>query len=728
VSYAEPRHRVTVPRLACLVAALGLLGALAPAGALAVSDPDAGYHATWTVRDHDGLPRLDGRIAVGDDLEVTFGAVDGTALTSCQIRLISAGGWLMQTPAPIANDTCTLMVRLPDFPDPADRLAMGEDSIALDLCVKAYLTFADDQARTLIAGDRTQPGGRTCYDGSDHGFDQVLDFPVEPGGTPRAFISNPPMMSWNPSDWGTGMTPLTFGVPWHYEAPAWVDTCQPYLNGSWTTVIRPLSPAGCASWDLRLPGVLPSTLPWTGDAGDWDLEIVSSYTAALGQIGALTITKAHVPIAPSDSIFESSQPAIFPVDLATTRFVTEGQPWRPVFEASGGTLSSCTLTVYTIPPTWPNDPLTSVDYADTAAGDSQCTFDVPAFGPNESHQIYVNGEMAGGQVTYGGSISSIPVPEPPTIEPPTETGGGDTDIGVAPGDGQGLGLTLDIGLATPAGTWPGSFMAHRDRTVCKDSILSTNLESGGAIPHLDTRCGLDPGTYLATATMVDAAGTITRSTRTFTVLSPRPQVVSRTPAPGVTGVARNVRPSVTFDIGVSGVSGSSMRLLDTATGTYAAATVAYDATLRRATLRPSALLAAGHTYRLSLTSGIKSLAGRSLAATSWTFKVTTDATRPTYTPTPAPYATGVSRTANVSLKFSELVLGVSGSRLRLQDATSGAYVTATVTYDAVNRRAILNPSSALLSRHKYRVVVYSGITDRAGNSVRAGSWTFTTSS
>ena len=65
----------------------------------------------------------------------------------------------------------------------------------------------------------------------------LLDVPVAPGGTPRAFVSDPPMLSWNPADWGTGMTPLAFGRTWHYQAPAWVDSCQPYLNGSWQTVI-----------------------------------------------------------------------------------------------------------------------------------------------------------------------------------------------------------------------------------------------------------------------------------------------------------------------------------------------------------------------------------------------------------------------------------------------------------------------------------------------------------
>jgi hypothetical protein len=726
-----PLARVARRRLVGLLAALSLVAAVAPAAA-AAADPAAGYGATWTVSGPDALPRTDGEISIGDDLQVTYAAVDGTAITSCQIRLTSPGGWLMSSPSTIVGGGCTLTVRLPDFPEPKDRAVYAPGSVGLDLCVSAFLAFTDGQARQLAAADQGQPGGRQCYGGTSHDDLNVLDFPVEPGGTPRAFVSDPPMLSWNPADWGTGMTPLVFGSTWHYQAPAWVASCQPYLNGSWTTVIRPDNPAGCAQWDLRLPGVLPSTLPWSGDAGDWDIELVSAYTVAGGQQGSVTITKMHAPIAPSDTVFESSLPAIFPVDLATTRFVSVGQPWQPVFQASGSTVTNCVLTVYTVPPTFPVDPVASVDYPNTDTSDTRCTFNVPAFGPNEGHQYYVNAYTASGAVTYGGSVSAIPVPEPPTIELPTDGSDGQTDIGVEPGAGQGLGLGVEVApnltVSDLAGEVAITGVSALGDVVCQDSALSTNLDSGGAIPHLDAHCGLAPGTYVATARMVDAAGVVTTSTRTFTVLLPRPALTSRTPAPGATSVARNVRPTVAFDLPVTGVSGSTVRLRDVGTGTYVSATVSYDAPAHRAILRPAALLGAGHSYRLYLASGIQSAAGRPLVATSWTFKVSTDATRPTFVPVPGRSATRVSRTADVYLKFSERVIGVSVTTLRLRDTTTGLYIAATVTYDSVNRRAIINPSVTLRRSHGYKVVIRSGITDRAGNPLLGSGWSFTTRS
>ena len=98
-----------------------------------------------------------------------------------------------------------------------------------------------------------------------------------------------------------------------------------------------------------------------------------------------------------------------------------------------------------------------------------------------------------------------------------------------------------------------------------------------------------------------------------------PKVVSRTPAPGAVSV-RNDGLVVTagFDEAVSGVGASTVQLKDAA-GATVAATVSYSSSNRRATLIPSAALAAEKVYRVQLTSGIRDSAGNTLAATSWTF-------------------------------------------------------------------------------------------------------------
>ncbi|HLY35446.1 MAG TPA: glycosyl hydrolase family 18 protein, partial [Candidatus Limnocylindria bacterium] len=96
-----------------------------------------------------------------------------------------------------------------------------------------------------------------------------------------------------------------------------------------------------------------------------------------------------------------------------------------------------------------------------------------------------------------------------------------------------------------------------------------------------------------------------------------PTVVAR--APNGTSVATTSRVSVTFSEPVSGVSGTTFSLVDVTTGAAVAASVSYSTTTRVATLTPAAALAAGHTFRAILGSGIADLVGNRLAAYSWTF-------------------------------------------------------------------------------------------------------------
>ncbi|HUH17444.1 MAG TPA: cell wall-binding repeat-containing protein, partial [Methylomirabilota bacterium] len=97
-----------------------------------------------------------------------------------------------------------------------------------------------------------------------------------------------------------------------------------------------------------------------------------------------------------------------------------------------------------------------------------------------------------------------------------------------------------------------------------------------------------------------------------------PVVVGRTPASGAVNVAYDGSVTVDFSEPVSGVSGSSVQLRDAANNLVAAA-VSYASSTRRATLRPTNALAGDSTYRVSLTSAIKDVAGISLTATSWNF-------------------------------------------------------------------------------------------------------------
>ena len=441
----------------------------------------------------------------------------------------------------------------------------------------------------------------------------------------------------------------------------------------------------------------------------------------------------HTPMTPSDGVFESSLAVIFPVDLATTRFVTAGEPWHPAFKVSGATASSCTLDLLTVPPTFPADPVTDEWHTATPDGDGICTFDLAPLDDNEYHQYYVYAELTANpdpNLTYGSSVQGIPAPEPPVIETPITEPDGDTGIGVEPGEGQGLGMELEVTadpLAAIAAARRGgvSRPPHPSCAATRPSPQTSIavVRSPTSTPAAAWRPGgtsRRPGWWMP-------AGVETSSQRSFTVVSAPPHVAARTPASGATGVARDVRPTVTFDVPVTGVSGSTFRLRDVATGTYLPATVTYNGTTHKATLVPASKLGVGKSYRLYLTSGIKNASNAALVATTWSFKVSTDKTPPTIVGrTPGKGATGVSRTANLYVRFSSAVRGVSASSFQLKDLATGKIVPAVVTYDNVTHRAKLNPSGKLKGRHHYQVIVRPSILDKAGNSLKKSTWSFTT--
>jgi hypothetical protein len=79
--------------------------------------------------------------------------------------------------------------------------------------------------------------------------------------------------------------------------------------------------------------------------------------------------------------------------------------------------------------------------------------------------------------------------------------------------------------------------------------------------------------------------------------------------------------------------------------------------------------------------------------------------------------------ARIRAKFSEPVEEVSETSVRLLHERSGERVPATVSYSSGTRTARLSPAQPL-APGRYRVVLRSAITDRAGNPLRRTHWTF----
>ena len=92
---------------------------------------------------------------------------------------------------------------------------------------------------------------------------------------------------------------------------------------------------------------------------------------------------------------------------------------------------------------------------------------------------------------------------------------------------------------------------------------------------------------------------------------------------------------------------------------------------------------------------------------------------------PAARATAVSRTNNITTRFSKAVTGVSRASFTLR-TKAGKPVAAVVTYNARTRVATLNPTRTLAADTTYIVTLSNGIKVGAGKSLVPTRWSFIT--
>ncbi len=105
-----------------------------------------------------------------------------------------------------------------------------------------------------------------------------------------------------------------------------------------------------------------------------------------------------------------------------------------------------------------------------------------------------------------------------------------------------------------------------------------------------------------------------------------------------------------------------------------------------------------------------------------------DTIRPTVShKTPTAGKTGVDRDGNIRITFSEKVLHLNKTTVRLVNNATGATVRLrSFSYNATTHVLTLDPYSRLTGMKTYRVRVTSTITDVYGNHMTATTWTFKT--
>ena len=200
-------------------------------------------------------------------------------------------------------------------------------------------------------------------------------------------------------------------------------------------------------------------------------------------------------------------------------------------------------------------------------------------------------------------------------------------------------------------------------------------------------------------------------------------------------VATNTNVTITFSeaMDASTINSTNITIKPTAGGANLTATVTCNSPCTTATLDPAADLLNNTNYTVTVTTGVKDLAGNALAANSTsTFTTIADTIAPTVTATsPVNGATGVATSTTVTVTFSEdmdaSTLNSPATNFRLNVTVGGAVVAGSVSYNAVTRIATFTPTASLLPSTNYTATVTTGAKDAAGNALAANAtFSFTT--
>ncbi|TFD50121.1 serine protease [Cryobacterium sp. Hh11] len=233
--------------------------------------------------------------------------------------------------------------------------------------------------------------------------------------------------------------------------------------------------------------------------------------------------------------------------------------------------------------------------------------------------------------------------------------------------------------------------------------------------------------YTVTVTGVrDIAGNVIAGTSWSFQSGPAPTIIAAVPRTDARAISRTANVTVTFSEPVTKVSTTTITMK---TGTtLVPAAVTYDATTRTATLNPTATLGADRLFSVNV-AGLLDAVGNPLVPTSWSF---TSGPVPTITSvSPASGATSVRRAANATATFSEAIIGVSASTVKLTNASTGTVITAVRSFNSTTKVLTINPSVTLASNTLYRVTITGGtsaVRDAAGNPLATKTWTFRTGS
>lgn len=157
--------------------------------------------------------------------------------------------------------------------------------------------------------------------------------------------------------------------------------------------------------------------------------------------------------------------------------------------------------------------------------------------------------------------------------------------------------------------------------------------------------------------------------------------------------------------------------------------VTYDAESHTVVFTAATLLGSSLAYTATISTGAKSVTGRSLAAPhTWTFTTVAYRDRPVVsTTTPLDGARNVLTSQALTATFSERMDPTTLTAATFIVRQGSAAIAGVVSYDAPTRVATFRPTSALGASLVYTATISAGATSAAGTNLAAPySWSFTT--
>lgn len=273
-------------------------------------------------------------------------------------------------------------------------------------------------------------------------------------------------------------------------------------------------------------------------------------------------------------------------------------------------------------------------------------------------------------------------------------------------------------LECPAGTpVPGMVSYLPDSNA---ATFTVNLPAGANLPR-DTVCIATLTTAVKTLAGTALASSFSWSFNTGAALDTTlPSLTGTINANGAVNVPVNAKIGATFSEAMDPATINTSTYLLTHGGVVVPGTVRYSGV--SATFVPASNLAPNTTYTVTITTGVKDVAGNALAndfVISWTTGAAPDTTPPTVIGSiHANGATNVAVNTKVGATFSEGMdpTSITTQSFSLRQTANGAAVTGVVSYSGVD--AVFVPVSPLNYSTNYTVTVKggaSGVKDLAGN-------------